>query len=150
MRSTHPAWLESASGKSRSQSQGFLRRPGPGRGIWGAPSYPPPALYRPGHAEDEAARLQARLNKVENQLDRFRAMEFWDRVMQEIFEIIPAGGALTPAEILPELRGVTIRGATLHKEPLNLATLKKKMDVRVSHNRYFEPRDEGRYARKVG
>ncbi|AIQ92440.1 protein of unassigned function [Methylobacterium oryzae CBMB20] len=77
-------------------------------------------------------------------------MEFWDRVMQEIFEIIPAGGALTPAEILPELRGVTIRGATLHKEPLNLATLKKKMDVRVSHNRYFEPRDEGRYARKVG
>ena len=101
-------------------------------------------------SEGEAARVLARLAKVKNQLDRFPALEFWDRVMQEIFEIIPAGGALTPAESLPELRAVTLRGAALHKEPLNPATLKKKMDVRVSHNRNFEPRDEGRYARKVG
>ncbi|MCY1643151.1 DNA-binding protein [Methylorubrum sp. SL192] len=65
-------------------------------------------------ARAEAARVQARLHKVENQLDRFRALEFWDRVMQEIFEIIPPGGAMTPAEILPELRSWTIRGAALH------------------------------------
>ncbi|MGU3664188.1 hypothetical protein ACLBX9_08395 [Methylobacterium sp. A49B] len=69
--------------------------------------------------------------------------------MQEIFEIISAGGALTPAEILPELRGVTVRGAALHRESLNPATLRKKMDVRVAHNRYFEPRDDGRYARRA-
>ena len=68
--------------------------------------------------------------------------------MQEIFEIIPAGGAMTPAEILPELRGVTLRGAALHKEPLNLGTLNKKINVRVARNRYFEPRDWGRYARR--
>jgi len=100
-------------------------------------------------AVDEEGRLRGRLQKVENQLDRYRTLEFWDRVMQEIFEIIPAGGAMTPAEILPELRSVTVRGAALHKEPLTPATLKKKMDVRIFHGRYFEPRDEGRYARKA-
>jgi drug/metabolite transporter (DMT)-like permease len=88
--------------------------------------------------------------KVENQLDRFRAEEFWDRVMQEIAELLVERGPLTPIEILPELRTWTVRGAALHKEPLTPGTLKKKMDVRVFHGRYFEPRDEGRYARKVG
>lgn len=63
---------------------------------------------------------------------------------------IPVGGAMTPTGILPELRPWTIRGATLHKEPLTPATLRKKMDVRVFHGRYFEPRDDGRYARKAG
>ncbi|MFG7488779.1 DNA-binding protein [Methylorubrum rhodesianum] len=101
-------------------------------------------------AEDEVARVQARLAKVENQLDRFRAEEFWDRVMQEIAELLVERGPLTPSEILPGLRAVTIRGATLHKEPLTPGTLKKKMDVRVFHGRYFEARDEGRYARKAG
>jgi hypothetical protein len=101
-------------------------------------------------AEDEVGRVQARLAKVENQLDRFRAEEFWDRVIQEIAELLVERGPLTPSEILPGLRAVTIRGATLHKEPLTPGTLKKKMDVRVFHGRYFEVRDEGRYARKAG
>jgi hypothetical protein len=44
---------------------------------------------------------------------------------------------------------VTIRGAALHRKPLNPVTLKKKMDVRVFHGRYFELRDNGRYARRA-
>lgn len=101
-------------------------------------------------AEAEGARVQARLAKVENQLDRYRAEEFWDRVMREIADILAERGPLTPSEILPELRAVTIRGASLHKEPLTPGTLKKKMDVRVLFNRYFEAGDEGRYVRKTG
>ena len=98
--------------------------------------------------EDEAEGVQLHLAKVENQFDRFRAEEFWDRVMQEIFEIIPVSGVMPPAEILPKLSTVTIRGATLHKEPLTTGTLRKKMDVRVTHRRYFEPSGDGRYARR--
>ena len=101
-------------------------------------------------AEDEAARVLARLAKVENQLDRFRAEEFWDRVMREVAEILTGRGAMTPAEILPETRTWTVRGAALHKEPLTAAMLKKKMDVRVSFGRYFEPCEQGRYARRTG
>ena len=109
------------------------------------------ALKAKGAAADQdGERLHARLAKVENQLDRFRAEEFWDRVMREVAEILTERGALTPAEILPELRTWTVRGAALHKEPLTPGMLKKKMDVRVLFGRYFESRDEGRYARKAG
>ena len=101
-------------------------------------------------AEDEACRVQARLQKIENQLDRFRAEEFWDRVMQEIAELLVERGPLTPTEILPGLRAVTHRGATLHKEPLTPGTLKKKMDVRVAHGKYFDLPQEGRYASRAG
>ncbi|WP_244471465.1 hypothetical protein [Methylobacterium sp. ARG-1] len=101
-------------------------------------------------AEDEAARVQARLAKVKSQFDRFRAEEFWDRVMQEVAEILAERGDMTTAEILLELRTVTLRGITLHKEPLTSGTLKKKMDVRASFESYFEPRAEGCYARRAG
>jgi len=96
----------------------------------------------------EAEHLRARLEKVENQLGRFRAEEFWDRVMQEIFEILPPAGTMSAAEVLPELKARTLRGAALHKEPLTAATLRKKMDVRVTHGRYFEAHPEGRFGRR--
>ena len=54
--------------------------------------------------EDEVARFQAHLDKVEGQLERFRAEELWDRVMREVAKILTGRGAMTPAEILPELR----------------------------------------------
>ncbi|UYW24778.1 DNA-binding protein [Methylorubrum extorquens] len=101
-------------------------------------------------AEAEGERIQARLNKVENQLERFRAEEFWDRVVREIAEILTDKGALTPAEILPELRTWTIRGAALHKEALTPGMLRKKVDVRVTRGKYFAPPQDGRYACKAG
>lgn len=101
-------------------------------------------------ARSEADHLRARLEKVENQLARFRAEEFWDRVMQEIFEILPPTGMMSAAEILPGLKARTVRGAALHKEPLSAATLRKKMDVRVTHGKYFEAHPEGRFARRTG
>lgn len=101
-------------------------------------------------ARAEAAHLRARLEKVENQLARFRAEEFWDRVMQEIFEILPSVGTMNAAEVLPELKARTLRGAALHKEPLTAATLRKKMDVRVTHGRYFEAHPDGRFGRLAG
>lgn len=109
------------------------------------------ALKTRGAAADhDGERLHARLAKVENQLDRFRAEGFWNRVMHEVAEILTHRGALPPAEILPELRTWTVRGAAPHKEPPTPGMLKKKIDVRVSFGRYFESRDEGHYARKAG
>lgn len=107
-------------------------------------------IARADAAETEGERLRTRLAKVENQLERFRAEEFWDRVMREIHEILADRGALTPAEILPELRTWTVRGAALHKETLTPGVLKKKMDVRIRHGKYFDPSQDGRYACKAG
>jgi hypothetical protein len=45
---------------------------------------------------------------------------------------------------------MTIRGATFHEELLTPGTLKKKMDVRIFHDKYFEAQDACRYARKTG
>ncbi|MBB5758378.1 hypothetical protein HNR00_003098 [Methylorubrum rhodinum] len=68
--------------------------------------------------------------------------------MQEIAELIAERGLLTPEEILPDLRTWTVRGAALHKEPLTPGRLRKKMDVRVTHRRYFKAPVHGRYARR--
>jgi hypothetical protein len=62
--------------------------------------------------EADCDRVPAQLNKVENQLDRFRVEEFLDRAMREI------------SEIVPELRPWTIRGADLRTEPLTRTTPK--------------------------
>lgn len=108
------------------------------------------SVARAEASEAEAARIGARLTKVENQLDRFRAEEFWDRVMREIYEILPASGTMHPDAILPELRFRTIRGAALHKEPLTVNVLKKKVDMRASHGKFFEKHPDWQYARRAG
>ena len=71
------------------------------------------AAARAEAAEDGGACVQARLAKVENQLDRFRAEEFWDHVMQEIAEPLAERRPLTLAEILLELRAVNPIGRQL-------------------------------------
>lgn len=81
---------------------------------------------------------------------RFGAEEFWDRVMREIFEILPATGTMALDEILPALRSMTFRGAALPEQALTPAILRKKMEVRIAHGRYFERSENGRYARRAG
>jgi len=106
------------------------------------------ALDRLDAAEAEIAGLRESVTRAEARLERGRSEEFWDRVMGEIAELIAERGPLTPDEILSGLRTWTIRGAALHKEPLTAGTLRKKMDVRVTHRRYFEAPVDGRYGRR--
>ena len=80
----------------------------------------------------------------------FGAGEFWDRVMREIFDILPATGTMALDEFLPALRSVTFRGAALPKEALTPSILRKKMEVRIAHGRYFVRSEDGGYARRVG
>lgn len=85
----------------------------------------------------ENASLRAEVERVRKRLDHIRAEEFWDRVMREVFALIPPRGAMMVEEILPRLRQSTLRGARLHREPLDVETLRKKMDVRVHHEKFF-------------
>ena len=107
------------------------------------------ALARLDVAEAEATQLRERVERLENRLERVRSEDFWDRVMREIWEILPAQRSMTPEEILPRLKPRTLRGAALFREPMTAATLRKKMEVRVSFGRYFEPGDRDGYARRA-
>lgn len=97
---------------------------------------------------DENALLRGEMERVRKRLDHIRAEEYWDRVMREIFALIPARGAVTAEEILPRLRQSTRRGARLHREPLDVDTLRKKMDVRVHHGKFFVRTKDGAYQRE--
>ena len=50
--------------------------------------------------------------------------------MREIAELLVERGAMTPVEILQELKGRDRPRRRLHKESLTPGTFKKKMDVR--------------------
>ncbi|MGU3340773.1 DNA-binding protein [Methylobacterium mesophilicum] len=94
----------------------------------------------------ELERAAGRLDDAEARLERKRSEEFWDRVMREVYEILPATGTMTAAQLLRLLKPATIRGAVDRQEPMTPRTLHKKMTMRVSHGWYFK-RDETGFSR---
>ncbi|MGN8094771.1 DNA-binding protein [Methylobacterium sp. 22177] len=105
------------------------------------------ALARLDVAEAEAARLRERVEGLEERQEKVRAEEFWDRVMREVFEILPTDGAMSAAEILPLLKRATVRGAAGHREPLTKRTLRKKMAGRAEQGWYFVAGMDGAFSR---
>lgn len=105
------------------------------------------ALDRLDAAEVEMADLRRTIERLEGRHERVRSEEFWDRVMREVYQILPATGTMTAAQILPLLGPVTLSAAYDRREPLTARTLRKKMAVRVAHGRYFTGGEEGHFAR---
>jgi len=100
--------------------------------------------------KSEAAALRAENERLKARLDRIRAEEFWDRVMLEVRDVMPAGGTMPMGEVLAKLKQSIHRGARLHKEPLNEATLRKKMAVRAFYLKYFKEDEHGNLVREAG
>ncbi len=88
--------------------------------------------------ETQNAELRDEVERLRKRLDHVRSEDYWDRVMQEVYELLPPSGTMTPANIMTKLRRSTIRGGRLVKEQLDEAVLRRKMDVRVEWERYFE------------
>lgn len=84
----------------------------------------------------EADGLRKEVERLRKRLDHVRAEEFWDRLMQEVHDLLPPTGEMKVEEILPRLKPSVHRGARLHKEPLDAATLRKKLKVRTYHRKY--------------
>lgn len=101
-------------------------------------------------AEAEAERLRASLETSEDQGRRLRSEAFWDRLMQEVREILPSEGGMTPEEVLPVLEPWTKRGAALAKQKLTSTTLKAKMSDRSYWGRYMTALPDGRFVRRAG
>lgn len=100
--------------------------------------------------EAQNEELHGQVDRLRRRLDHVRSEDYWDRVMQEVYELLPAGGAMSPAEIMMKLRRSTIRGGRLVKEHLDEVMLRKKMDIRVEWDRYFDKRGDDLYGRLPG
>lgn len=70
--------------------------------------------------------------------------------MQEVYEMLPAEGTMSPADIMMKLRRSTIRGGHLVKEHLDETMLRRKMDIRVGWDRYFDKSGNDSYGRLPG
>lgn len=97
-------------------------------------------------AEEECKRLRGEVDALARQLDHVRYEEYWDRVMQEVYALMPERGALAPNEIMARLSRATLRGDRLLKVRLDESKLIEKLDIRVDCSRYFS-KHEDRYSR---
>ena len=97
----------------------------------------------------EVTQLREVIREKDARLDRIRSEEFWDRVMQEVFDLLPAEGGMTARELLPQLRGTVSRESALHKEDITPSVLRTKMKMRVAHGKYFELLANGTFARRA-
>ncbi len=93
--------------------------------------------------------LEARCVKAERKAQRYRAEEFWDRVMQAIARVMPEDGTMTGAEVLKVLAPDYRKECLSHNEKWTPGTLNKKMSVRSEHTNYFTMDKDGRFGRLV-
>lgn len=100
--------------------------------------------------ETQNEELRGKVERLSKRLDHIRSEDYWDRVMQEVYEILPAKGTMSPADIMMQLRRSTIRGGRLVKEHLDEAMLRRKMDIRVGWDRYFDKGEDDSYGRLPG
>lgn len=100
-------------------------------------------LERLDEAEARNAELRAELGRVSASLERKRVLEFWDRVMREIYEILPETGTMSAAQVLPLLRPATVRGADDVREEMSPSKLHSKMDGRAKQGWYFRREKAG-------
>ena len=97
------------------------------------------------------AEMEAEIATLRTEVRRLRAAEFWDRVMREVADVLPATGTLSAEEIVRRLPPSLAQEAIVIGRPMTPGRLNRKMAIRVEHRRYFE-RDErtGRYGRLSG
>lgn len=88
----------------------------------------------------------AQIVELQRLLQRVRADEFWDRVMRAIWEILPVEGTLKVSQIEPQISRSLAREAEGHQEEWSNVTLRKKMNIRVRYENYFQ-RQGGNYSR---
>lgn len=96
---------------------------------------------------ESLARAEARLDGSEARLEKLRSEEYWDRVMREIYGVLPDTGALTAAQILRLLKPETLRGAAEREEPMTPRTLHKKLVGRAEQGWYVKRDEDGSFSR---
>ena len=98
----------------------------------------------------ENATLRDQVGQLRGRLDHARSEDYWEKVMGEAYEILPPEEVMSAGWILERLSRGTMRMGRFVKEPMEEATLRKKIEVRAKAARYFEQRGKDAYARLPG
>lgn len=94
------------------------------------------------------AALEVELDEAKRHLQAVRADVYWERVVHEIWRVMPADGALGIADIEQRLGADLVEECKGHQEEWNHATLRKKINQRIFHKRLFARVGPGRYSRR--
>ncbi len=94
------------------------------------------------------AALEAELDEARRHLQAVRADVYWERVVHEIWKVLPADGDLGVREIEQRLGADLVEECKGHQEEWNHATLRKKINQRIFHKRLFARVGPGRYRRR--
>lgn len=92
--------------------------------------------------------LEAELVEARRHLQAVRADVYWERVVQEIWKVLPEEGGLGVQEIEQRLGADLVEECKSHQEEWNHTTLRKKINQRIHHKRLFAGAGRGRYRRR--
>jgi hypothetical protein len=92
--------------------------------------------------------LEADLAEARRHLQAVRADVYWERVVQEIWKLLPEEGALGVQEIEQRLGADLVEECRGHQEEWSHTTLRKKINQRIHHKRLFARAERGRYRRR--
>lgn len=91
---------------------------------------------------ERVAGYEAEVQRLETHVQDVRAREFWDRVVNEIWEILPEEGALHVDAIMNGVAHLAPEGER-HKEGWKRSTVKWKIIQRINNRRLFAREAEG-------
>ena len=92
--------------------------------------------------------LEAELVATQGHLQAVRADHFWDRVVNDMYAVLPEVGPMRVREIADRLGADLAEEARSHAEEWSIRTLRKKIEQRIFHKRLFARCGRGLYRRR--
>lgn len=97
---------------------------------------------------ERVAALEADLEEARRHLQAVRADAYWERVVHEIWKVMPEEGSLRIQDIEQRLGADLVEECRSHQEEWGHETLRKRINQRIFHKRLFARADRGRYRRR--
>jgi hypothetical protein len=107
-----------------------------------------------GMVDARDAVIEAQCNEIAwfaDELERMRtvrARDFWQRVIQEVRDILPEREALHVGDITLRIGADLVQEAEEHVQAWNVDTVRGAIDERIYRKRYFVAEGGGRYRRR--
>ncbi|MCB4802800.1 DNA-binding protein [Methylorubrum populi] len=97
---------------------------------------------------NEIAWFADELERMKEHLRTVRARDFWQRVIQEVRDILPEREALHVGDITLRIGADLVQEAEEHVQAWNVDTVRGAIDERIYRKRYFVAEGGGRYRRR--